>query len=262
MAKTCPQCGDGAVRGSKLHASDGLLRMLFYSARRCRACRYRFWQINLTKPLLLLGLVGFALFLGWWIPTDDVATVISAHSGANYKQIAQRAERGDHEAQLQMGLRYADGGGVIKNDKEAARWWEKAARGGKTEAQYRYGLALLEGRGVVQDYKAAFYWIEQPAKRGHSEAQFTLGELHRYGTGTPVDKAQAYLWFNLAAAQGVEKAAKARDSLVWQLKPEQISAMQEAASHLNQGQKPVTESATATESVTVEAQATPAAPTP
>lgn len=255
MSKTCPQCGDGPVRGSKLHASDGLLRVLFYTARRCRACRYRFWQINLTKPLLLLGVAGFALFLGWWIPTDDVATVITANSGANYDQITQRAERGDHEAQLQMGLRYADGSGVIKNDKEAARWWEKAARGGKAEAQYRYGLALLEGRGVVQDYKAAFYWIEQPAKRGHSEAQFTLGELHRYGTGTPVDKAQAYLWFNLAAAQGVEKAAKARDSLVWQLKPEQISAMQEAAGHLNKGQKPA-------EPATVEAQAAPATPTP
>ena len=256
MPKNCPQCGDGAVRTSKLHASDGLLRVLFYSARRCRACRFRFWQINLTKPVLLLGAVGFALFLGWWIPTDDVATVITANSGANYDQITQRAERGDHEAELQMGLRYADGSGVIKNDKEAARWLEKAARGGKAEAQYRYGLALLEGRGVVQDYKAAFYWIAQPAKRGHSDAQFMLGELHRYGTGTPVDKAQAYLWFNLAAAQGVEKAAKARDSLVWQLKPEQITAMQEAARHLNQGQKP------AAGAVTLEAQSGTAAPTP
>ena len=248
MSRNCPQCGDGAVRTSKLHASDGLLRVLFYTARRCRACRFRFWQINSTKPVLLLGVVGFALFLGWWIPSDDIATVITANSGTNYNQITQRAERGDHEAELQMGLRYADGSGVIKNDKEAARWLEKAARGGKSEAQYRYGLALLEGRGVVQDYKAAFFWIVQPAKRGHSDAQLTLGELHRYGTGTPVDKAQAYLWFNLAAAQGVEKAAKARDSLVWQLKPEQITAMQEAAGHLNQSQKP------AAESVTLEAQ--------
>ena len=53
------------------------------------------------------------------------------------------------------------------------------------------------------------------------------------GTGTAVDKARAYLWFNLAAAQGVDAAAKARDSLVWQLKPEQIAAMQEEARRMS-----------------------------
>ena len=184
----------------------------------------------------MLGLVGLALFIGWWIPNSEVAT-LSAPSETSYKQVAVRAAQGDADAELLMGLRYADGGGVVKNEKEAARWFERAARRGQAEAQYRYGLALLEGRGVVQDYKAAFHWIEQPAKRGYSAAQYALGELYRYGTGTPVDKAQAYLWFNLAASQGVEKAAKARDSLVWQLKPEQLTAMQEAARHLSHGAK-------------------------
>ena len=87
---------------------------------------------------------------------------------------------------------------------------------------------------MVQDYKAAFGWIEKPAQRGYAKAQYSLGELYRYGTGTAVDKARAYLWFNLAAAQGVDTAAKARDSLVWQLKPEQIAAMQEEARRMSQ----------------------------
>jgi hypothetical protein len=87
----------------------------------------------------------------------------------------------------------------------------------------------------VQDYHAAFSWIEKPAQRGYAKAQYSLGELYRYGTGTAIDKARAYLWFNLAAAQGVEAAAKARDSLVWQLKPEQIAAMQEEARKMSLG---------------------------
>lgn len=260
MPKNCPQCGHGSARTSTLHASDGLSRILLYTPYRCRACRFRFWQINLLKPILLLGLLGLALFIGWWIANGEVATLAEPSSEANYKQIASRAARGDADAELLMGLRYADGSGVIKNEKEAAHWLEKAARHGNAEAQYRYGLALLEGRGVVQDYKAAFHWIEQPAKRGYSAAQYALGELYRYGTGVPMDKAQAYLWFNLSAAQGVEKAAKARDSVVWQLKPDQLSAMQEAARNLSHSAKAPVE---ATVAVPAATQApTPASATP
>jgi TPR repeat protein len=105
----------------------------------------------------------------------------------------------------------------------------------------------------VQDYKAAFSWIEKPAQRGYARAQYSLGELYRYGTGTAPDKARAYLWFNLAAAQGVDAAAKARDSLVWQLKPEQIAAMQEEARRMSHAM---------TSSVPVAAQADPAEPIP
>ena len=127
---------------------------------------------------------------------------------------------------------------AIQNDKEAARWFALAAKQGLAEAQYQYGLVLLQGRGVVQDYKAAFGWIEKPAQRGYAKAQYSLGELYRYGTGTVIDKARAYLWFNLAAAQGVDAAAKARDSLVWQLKPEQIAAMQEEARRMSHAANP------------------------
>ncbi len=234
-----------------------MLRVLFYNAYRCRACHARFWQTNLLKPVWLLAIVALALFIGWWIPKQERTPIAVPSAEAGYGQVATRAARGDPEAELLMGLRYADGNGVVKNDKEAARWFEKAARHGKAEAQYRYGLVLLEGRGVVQDYKAAFHWIEQPAKLGHSYAQYSLGELYRYGTGTPINKAQAYLWFNLAAAQGVEKAAKARDSLVWQLKPDQLTAMQQAARVLSNGVKPAPETAPVPAAL-----ATPATPAP
>ena len=241
MPKTCPQCSKNTARTSALHASDGFSRVLFYTPYRCRECRFRFWQVNLYQPVLLVGVLGLAIFVGWWIPKEELATVASPSSETGYSQVAVRAAGGDAEAELLMGLRYAEGNGVIKNEKEAARWFEKAARHGQSEAQYRYGLALLEGRGVVQNYKAAFHWIAQPAKRGHSYAQFSLGELYRYGTGTAVDKAQAYLWFNLAAAQGVDKAVKARDNLVWQLKPDQLTAMQEAARNFSLEPKPTAE---------------------
>ena len=207
--------------------------MLFSTALRCRACRHRYWVLNPVKPVLLLAGASILVGLTAWVALDrpDVPATHSAFVGVPH----ERAAQGDAEAQFQMGLRYNEGDGVIRDDKEAARWFALAARQGLPEAQYQYGLMLLKGRGVVQDYRAAFEWIEKPAQRGYPKAQYSLGELYRYGTGTPIDKARAYLWYNLAAAQGVEAAAKARDSLVWQLKPEQIAEMQEEARRMAHG---------------------------
>ena len=232
MSRVCPQCGSDKVRSAALHSHDGVRHMLLHTPLRCRECRHRFWVFNPLKPLLLLAGAGALIAVTAWLTLDQGA--IMPAEPVTEKLPHSRADQGDAEAQLQLGLRYAEGDGVIQNDKEAAKWFALAAKQGLAEAQYHYGLALLQGRGVVQDYKAAFSWIEKPAQRGYAKAQYSLGELYRYGTGTAVDKARAYLWFNLAAAQGVEAAAKARDSLVWQLKPEQIAAMQEEARRMNQ----------------------------
>ncbi len=231
MARVCPHCGDHNVRAASTHAHDGVRHLLLDTAMRCRECRHRFWVFNPLKPLLLLlalgALIGVTVSL---VPEFETTATLAG----NPDRLPQaRAAAGDAESQLRLGLSYAEGDGVIRNDKEAARWFALSAKQGLAEAQYHYGLALLEGRGVVQDYKAAFNWIEKPAKRGYAKAQYSLGELYRFGTGTPVDKARAYLWFNLAAAQGMDAAAKARDSLVWQLKPEQIAAMQEEARRMS-----------------------------
>ena len=227
MALVCPHCGSDQVRSGSLHAHNGVRRILFSTPMRCRECRHHFWITNPFKPLLLLVVVGALVGITAWLTIDQ-------RPGMPASQMLDRlpharATQGDAEAQLQLGLRYAEGDGVIRNDKEAAKWLALAAKQGLAEAEYHYGLMLLKGRGVVQDYRAAFNWIEKPAKRGYAKAQYSLGELYRYGTGTAVNKARAYLWFNLAAAQGVDAAAKARDSLVWQLKPEQIAEMQEEA---------------------------------
>lgn len=231
MTSTCTHCGSELTREARYKRGDGLKRRLFFSPRRCQACRHRFWIANPFKPVMLAVVVAGLSGLTAWLVHQRPPTFETAAPA--YTRVNERAAEGDAEAQLALGQRYAQGDGVIKNDKEAARWFELAAKKGLSEAQYQYGLALLEGRGVVQDYQAAFRLIEKPALKGHANAQYTLGELHRYGTGTAVDKARAYLWFNLAAAQGIDAAAKARDGLVWQLKPEQVTAMQEEARRMS-----------------------------
>lgn len=249
MSLVCPQCGSDQIRSGSLHGHDGVRRLLLHTPLRCRNCHHRFWVFSPFKPLLLLAAVGALVGVTAWFALDRHANTPAAQAPASLPHT--RAAQGDAEAQLQLGMRYAEGDGVVQNDKEAARWFALAAKQGLAEGQYQYGLVLLQGRGVVQDYKAAFNWIEKPAQRGYAKAQYSLGELYRYGTGTVIDKARAYLWFNLAAAQGVEAAAKARDSLVWQLKPEQIAAMQEEARRMSHA---------ASQAVPAQVPATPATP--
>ncbi|MBI3432163.1 MAG: sel1 repeat family protein [Hydrogenophilales bacterium] len=259
MPRVCPQCGSNKIRSGSLHAHDGVRHLLLHTPLRCRDCRHRFWTSNPLKPLLLLAVVGALVGVTAWFALD----VHDSSQPAAQEPISlphARAEHGDAEAQLQLGMRYAEGDGVIQNDKEAAKWFALAAQQGQAEAQYRYGLALLQGRGVVQDYRAAFSWIQKPAQRGYAKAQYSLGDLYRYGTGTAVDKARAYMWFNLAAAQGVEAAAKARDSLVWQLKPEQITAMQEEARRMSPGSSPATTGSGQAASPTTQTTRAPATP--
>jgi TPR repeat protein len=205
--------------------------MMLFTPQRCRDCHHRSWVFNPIKPLLLLLLGGTLVAVTAWLGRPDSLSTLPQLDSMGDPHT--HAARGDANAQLRLGIRYQEGDGVIKNDTEAAKWFARAAKSGLAEAQYRYGLALLEGRGVVQDYKAAFAWIRKTADRGYAPAQLSLGELYRFGTGTEIDKARAYLWFNLAAAQGVEAAAKARDSVVVQLRPEQIAAMQAEARRIS-----------------------------
>lgn len=232
---TCPQCGDGNTRYSSPHYSrDNLIRILLFKPYRCRICNFRFW---LARPLIWALLSGTLLALviisgALWITAPEATSAVELTENFD-DGLKDRAMKGDAEAELKMGLQYAEGDGVIRNNKEAIRWFEKAALHGQVEAQYHYGLALLNGRGVLQDYKEAFHWIEQSAQRGYSHAQFQLGEIYRNGIGTEIDNARAYLWYNLAAAQGIDEAASIRDSLVGQLQPKQIAAMQEESRRIS-----------------------------
>lgn len=72
-----------------------------------------------------------------------------------------------------------------------------------------------------------------PAKRGYAKAQYSLGERYRYGAGTAINKA--------APIYGSTwPRHKARDGLVWQLKPEQIVEMQEEARLMTRATHPPT----------------------
>ncbi|WP_230988311.1 tetratricopeptide repeat protein [Bathymodiolus japonicus methanotrophic gill symbiont] len=65
--------------------------------------------------------------------------------------------------------------GVVQDDKEAFKWFRKAAEQGHAGAQDNLGMMYAIGKGVVQDDKEAFKWFRKAAEQGHASAQDNLG---------------------------------------------------------------------------------------
>ncbi len=85
----------------------------------------------------------------------------SSEQYATVKSLAdlrRLAERGDAEAQWQMGVRYYDGDGVPHDDAQAMKWFELAAEQGHVNAQSRLGAYYWAGRGVPVDLFKSYFW--------------------------------------------------------------------------------------------------------
>ncbi|MEN9425043.1 MAG: hypothetical protein RL122_2426 [Pseudomonadota bacterium] len=117
--------------------------------------------------------------------------------------LRQSAEDGDKQAQLMLGTMYEDGlGGLPADLREAAYWYEQAAKQNYPKAQYNLGLLYEDGRGVNQNYNQAAYWYDQAAKAGFTEAQNNLGVLYVLGNGVKKDGKKAAKLFTDAASRG------------------------------------------------------------
>ena len=57
-------------------------------------------------------------------------------------------------------------------------WYTKAADKGNTEAQLELGNRYFEGRGVEQKYSTAAKWYRKAAEQGIARAQYQLGLMY------------------------------------------------------------------------------------
>jgi TPR repeat protein len=131
-----------------------------------------------------------------------------------------KAEKGDAEAQFEVGNRYYSGEGVPQDDVEAVKWYRKAADQGYAAAQFNLGNSHRTGEGVPQDDVEAVKWYRKAADQGDSAAQFNLGICYRDGRGVPQDYVEAHAWLNLSAASGDASAAKHRHLVARKLTPQ------------------------------------------
>lgn len=80
---------------------------------------------------------------------------------ANFAQLRELASDGDAAAENALGLLFAQGDekqAVHPDEREAARFFIRAAEHGYVPAQSKLGSLYLSGRGVTQDLNRAYFW--------------------------------------------------------------------------------------------------------
>lgn len=121
-------------------------------------------------------------------------------------ELTRYAEQGIAEAQLRLGLCYAQGKGTETNLLEAARWLHKAAEQNNADAQYCLGLCYYRGNGVEKDIGEAVKLYRKAAIQGHALAQHELGICYVAGLGVEKDLVEGAKWVRKAAEKGLAKS--------------------------------------------------------
>ena len=123
----------------------------------------------------------------------------------------EAAERGDAQAQYNMGLSYFTRKNNQKREdyQEAQKWFQKSANQGYAPAQYYMGLYHEMGYAGNPNDKEAVKWYRKAAEQGHAQAQTSLAACYEYGFGVDKNKDMAREWYQKAADQGELEAQSA-----------------------------------------------------
>lgn len=79
------------------------------------------------------------------------------------------ATQGHADAQVFVGLSYANGWGVNKNSKLASHWYKKAAVSNNASGQFLLGLHLVTGKNA--DLPTGVMWLRRAADNGDTSAK-------------------------------------------------------------------------------------------
>jgi len=143
------------------------------------------WLRGLKKPLVVIGFVAFISLWGTFelanrLPIDVMPKEIV--------QLVERAERGDVNAQLELGHAYSKGEKVDKNYEISKDFFEKAAAQGDPEAMTALGIIYFLGRGVTQDYVKSRELFEKAVNQGYLPALQCLSKIYKEGLGVAKDE--------------------------------------------------------------------------
>jgi len=123
------------------------------------------------------------------------------------------ANKGLAPAQYRMGAFYEKGLGVTRDLAQAKAFYERAAKGGNPRAMHNLAVLTAEAVGAPADYAGAANWFRKAAEFGIRDSQYNLAVLYARGLGVPQNLVQSYTWFALAAAQGDDDAGRKRDEV-------------------------------------------------
>jgi cell division septation protein DedD len=154
---------------------------------------------------ILGGVAALALAAsaGWAGVKEGVEAWQAGNFTAAVREWRPLADKGDADAQFNLGQAYKLGRGVPTADLRVAQsWYEKAAQQGHAQAQANLGLILFQNG----ERQRAMPWIRKAAEMGDPRAQYVLGTALYNGDVIGKDWPRAYALMSLAADAGLPPA--------------------------------------------------------
>ncbi|MBC8095085.1 MAG: sel1 repeat family protein [Akkermansiaceae bacterium] len=131
------------------------------------------------------------------------------------------------DAQFHLGFQCA-GDGPAQDYPRAMEWYFKAAKQNHPLAQFNLGIMYANGQGVTRNDQEAAIWFGKSARLGDAGAQHRLGmnSYHASMDGLPESmgesRIEAYKWFVLSAAKGYSGSETARDAVVLKMSQAEV----------------------------------------
>jgi TPR repeat protein len=143
--------------------------------------------------------------------TQDVGPAIKPYEAPpnaykSLEEVKAQAGAGNVNSEFELGLRYANGEGVAKDEVEAVKWYRKAAEQNFALAQAILGNRYANGQGVTKNYVEAVKWYRKAAEQNLAGAQNNLGVRYANGQGVTKNYAEAVKWYRKAAEQNLDIA--------------------------------------------------------
>ncbi|KAJ3424816.1 sel1-repeat-containing protein ybeq [Anaeramoeba flamelloides] len=104
--------------------------------------------------------------------------------------------------QLLLGILYAEGNGVTKNEKLSFEITMKAAVAGNTTACRLAGVKYYKGTGVEKNHLKSFQWLTMAAFSGDARCENSLGFSYQNGIGTKQDFNKSLRLFRSSSKKG------------------------------------------------------------
>jgi TPR repeat protein len=100
---------------------------------------------------------------------------------------------------------------------EALQACQQSADKGDAQAQYELGDFYYLGQDGKRDLPQALQWFERASLQGHAEAQYHLGLMFFHGEGVNANNVQAYIVLKMAAVNGSDAALDSADEVSAQM---------------------------------------------
>lgn len=105
---------------------------------------------------------------------------------------------------------------------EAMQEFLPAAQAGNADAEELIGVMYAMGLGVAKDDRRAFEWYLRASMKAHPGAQSGVGWYYEVGRGVGKDLVRAYMWYVLSAIGGDPDAAISQEEVIKKMTREQV----------------------------------------